>query len=333
MTHIDMQQTDLPPDSGPDGIAAAVFGGETRVFACLDANRIRNLPAMLEASELPHCCLFLGTLARDAGDAAPWLVELTPDHGLVRNLFTSAGPDAVRGESHAFAFWEAEPGIFLKTSMTLDQLRQHLRRFLRVRSLDERLFFFRFWEPAAAGVYFTGLDDRPDLIRRWFVTREGHWLDEIITARQGEDGPRLTRLRPVAMAEEGETQPGVFSLSEGDVHRLHNLRLTEDAGNLARLLRETFPDRLEDLDAAGLNAFTTREMGRMMSLGFRRKASLFMLLAWELHFGPGFERLDRSGTVAGLMSEQAARQTPEAERISALEIRMAELESELAAAG
>ena len=44
------------------------------------------------------------------------------------------------------------------------------------------------------------------------------------------------------MAEEGETQPGVFSLSEGDVHRLHNLRLTEDAGNLARLLRETFPD-------------------------------------------------------------------------------------------
>ena len=51
MTHIDMQQTDLPADSGPDGIAAAVFGGETRIFACLDANRIRNLPAMLDELE------------------------------------------------------------------------------------------------------------------------------------------------------------------------------------------------------------------------------------------------------------------------------------------
>lgn len=115
--------------------------------------------------------------------------------------------------------------------------------------MDGRIFFFRFWEPAAA-VNFSGLDDRPELIRRRFVTRENHSLDEIVIARPGDDGPRVTRLRPVAPGEQGRGQPGLFSLAEGDVQRLSDLRMNHDAKVLAGLLRETFPDRLAGLNEA-----------------------------------------------------------------------------------
>lgn len=84
MTHIEEHETDLPEEAP----------GSERIFACLDTNRIHNPPVLLESGGLAHCCLFQGPLAEDAGNSAPWLTELTPEHGLTRNLLTSAGPAA-----------------------------------------------------------------------------------------------------------------------------------------------------------------------------------------------------------------------------------------------
>lgn len=315
LTSLKATQSVLDAKATPETIAASLFAGTGRLIACLDANRIRNLPTVLAASGCDHLCLFTGALAEDAPEQAPWLVSLAITDRLTRHLLQSAEGRA----HHPFAYREAEAGIFLATDMPLQALRQHLRRFLRVRAQDQRYFFFRFWEPAVAEVYFTGLEDRPDLLRRWFASREGHAIDRIAITRPVEDRQSVTQLIPVDLgAATDEPQP-VFTLSPGDVTRLRQHRLHEDARDLAALLAQTFPDSAGQMAPADLSGITVREMTRMMQLGFLQKSNLFLLLAWELHYGPGFEQRDRQGILAQTMTAPL----PENERMALLRDRMA----------
>ncbi len=329
MTYIEESHLTLPPATPAPEVAAALFYAAPQVYACLDANRIRNLPLLLAASGLAHACLFQGALLEEAGDAAPWLVALDPEHKLTRDLFTPADKQAAgripaqKPAGHPFALWEAEAGIYLQTAMPLADLRQHLRRFLRVSAADGRAFFFRFWEPAAAAVYFSGLNDRPELIRRWFTTREGHVIDGMVIARPGPEGYLLSRLKPQGIGTVAEPPMGSFKLSESDIRRFMDLRLGHDAGEIARRLEAAFPDAAKTLGAQPLIDFTRREMARMQRFGFRKKAHLFMLLAWELHFGPGFEHRDPSGAVAALLADPH----PENQRFPLLEQRMIAVEA------
>lgn len=312
--------TRFPPDAGPEALVPPLLAGAERVYVLLDANRIANLPTLLEASGLEHGCLFQGELVEEAGRAAPWLVALHPGDRLLTQLLDRASkPGAGKPGPHPYAHLTAEPGIYFHSAMPLAALRQHLRRFLRVQAQDGRAFFFRFWEPKVAEVYFPGLADRPALLHRWFYSREGHAIEAISVARLGEDGaPQLLRLTPEGLAPDLAPQPGAFTLSEGDVARLQALRLREDAAELARLLAETFPETATPLGAAGLAQFSETTMARMMQAGFRKKAHLMTLLSWELHFGPGFETRDPEGKLAALMAAPG----PENERFAHLTARM-----------
>lgn len=312
--------TSLPPEAGAEALIGPLVAGAEQVFALLDGNRIANLPTLLEASGLPHDCLFQGELMEEAGRAAPWLVALRPGDRLLTQLLSRGrkpGP-------HPYAFLGAEPGIFWHSTMPLAALRQHLRRFLRVQAQDGRVFFFRFWEPKVAEVYFPGLTERPALLHRWLFSREGHAIEAISVARLDEDGaPRLLRLVPEGLERRLAPEAGPFTLSEGDVARLQALRLREDAAELARLLQETFPEAAAPLiaagGAAGVTQFAETAMARMMQAGFRKKAHLMTLLSWELHFGPGFERRDPEGRLAALMASPG----PENARFDQLLERMA----------
>ncbi len=127
MTHIDTSIQVPEPDIPAEDIAAQMFGASKRLIARLDDNCIRNLPTLREACMLDHMCLFRGTLSTDAGDAAPWLVELRPADILTRQSLNSAGS----GKKSPLAFREVEAGIFFKTTLMLAKMCQHLRRFLR----------------------------------------------------------------------------------------------------------------------------------------------------------------------------------------------------------
>ena len=317
--------TRFPPDAGPEALVPPLLAGAERVYVLLDANRIANLPTLLEASGLEHGCLFQGELVEEAGRAAPWLVALHPGDRLLTQLLDRARkpgagkPGAGKPGPHPYAHLTAEPGIYFHSAMPLAALRQHLRRFLRVQAQDGRAFFFRFWEPKVAEVYFPGLADRPALLHRWFYSREGHAIEAISVARLGEDGaPQLLRLTPEGLDPALVPQPGAFTLSEGDVARLQALRLREDAADLARRLADTFPETTTPLGAAGLAQFAETAMARMMQAGFRKKAHLMTLLSWELHFGPGFETRDPEGKLAAVMATPG----PENERFAQVMARM-----------
>lgn len=110
-----------------------------QTYALLDAAKIINLPERLESSGLEHRCLFQGAAYRDLGYVAPWLVRLEEGNAFTRGLFT-------RGDAY-WQLWDDKPGIFVRSSRTLGQMRQHFRKFTRVQDRQGKFYFMRFWVP------------------------------------------------------------------------------------------------------------------------------------------------------------------------------------------
>ena len=144
---LDSQQGILPRKVVPDALQQVLFGQhapstspKVQAYAILDAAKVANLPEMLERSGLEHCCLFNGAAYDQLKHVAPWLVRLEDGNGFCRNLFTRS--DA------PWHLWDAEPGIYLRADRSLSDVRQHFRKFTRLRDEDGKWYYFRFWEGA-----------------------------------------------------------------------------------------------------------------------------------------------------------------------------------------
>lgn len=116
-----------------------------RIYAILDAAKIVNLPELLETSGLPHRCLFKGNAYDELKDVAPWIVQLEDGNSFTRNLFTAS--DA------PWHLWDKEPGIYIRSRGTLEDMWNHFRKFTRVQDETGKWFYFRFWEPKVMARY------------------------------------------------------------------------------------------------------------------------------------------------------------------------------------
>lgn len=109
-------------------------------YALLDGAKVTGLADMLRASGLEHRCLFKGKPATELREVAPWIVRLTPEARLTRNLFTSGRMPG--------ALWDRQPGVFLRSNATLDEMWNYLRKFTRMRDQNGAWFYVRYWDPA-----------------------------------------------------------------------------------------------------------------------------------------------------------------------------------------
>ena len=135
---LDRQFGIWPKRCVPLMIEPALFGPDMhhdRSFALLDAAMIEGLQERLEGSDLPHVCLFQGKALEDWGHAAPWLVELHPQHDLTRDLFT---------HDRDGGLWGRNAALYLRSALDLTQLRDFLRKFSRIRDASGRWIQFRF---------------------------------------------------------------------------------------------------------------------------------------------------------------------------------------------
>ncbi len=312
---LDAQFGVLAKVSTPAPLTDPILRGQPHVFAVLDATLIAQLPMRLAGTDVPHACLF-GDAADRTADAAPWLVQLTPQDRLLRSLFTVDAPD----HPATWAFWHARPGILIRSDMPLDALRSHLRRFLRVKDTRGKDFFFRFWEPFVAPLYFGNLATRPDLIARWFRPRDGGRIDAIMAPDPGADDPGLWVIEPQNLPDGPHIPQGSFTLSDTDIAVLTQAQTRRQLDDMATLLARTFPERLQDMPRADLCHLTDTTVSRMMRYGFAQTDTLFRLLAWEVFHGPGFESRDPTGRLQAI----CATDHEEAEKMIHLAARMAE---------
>jgi hypothetical protein len=127
-----------PKKTVPDALREVLFGGPLATYAILDAAKGAGLPVMLADSGLAHRCLFKGEALEDLGDVGPWLVRLEETHDFTRRLFT-------KGDA-PWQMWDKEPGIYVRSAATLDELWRHFRKFTRVQDEVGKWYYFRFWE-------------------------------------------------------------------------------------------------------------------------------------------------------------------------------------------
>lgn len=187
----------------PAPLAQAVIGGipglaepatpPPATLALLDAAKHRFIPELLEASGLPHACLFQGQAAEAMRDVAPWLVALAPGHPLTRALFTDGDGPA--------DLWRCNLGPILRCAADFDEIRRQLRRFVRLRRAgSDEWLYFRFWEGHVLESLAASPGDHPSDLAAALLAPVGGapqaWLVPDAAARRA----MLWRLRDPALA-------------------------------------------------------------------------------------------------------------------------------------
>ena len=117
-----------------------------QVYMLLDGARDPALVDWLEHSGL-HCdCLYAGPLIPRLKAAAPWLARLEADAPASLELLR-------RGWGQAWGILLVAPA-----GLSMDQLRRHCKKFLRVRTEDRRVLMFRFYDPRVLSVFLPTCD-------------------------------------------------------------------------------------------------------------------------------------------------------------------------------
>ncbi len=116
---------------------------ETNVYTVLDGASVPELPQLLWEHEPENICLYRGELEPDMAAVAPYLVKLEYDHPFTK-LVCEEG-------------WGNHWGIFAITpaEVNIRDMRKHFRRFLMVYSPENKLIYFRYYDPRVLRIYLT----------------------------------------------------------------------------------------------------------------------------------------------------------------------------------
>jgi len=117
-----------------------LFGDpDVSTYAILDAAAIPNLLDRLADMPEESVCLYRGELGPDLLATAPYLVKLRLEGPLLRWLWEEG--------------WGKSWGIYVVSTLGLEPIRRHFRGFLRVRSADGAVLYFRYYDPRVLRIY------------------------------------------------------------------------------------------------------------------------------------------------------------------------------------
>ena len=161
---LDEQADAYPKICVPDMLHSVLFGQPDKntwlhTYAILDAAKVFGLDAAIASSGLDHRCLFKGQAQEDLGAVAPWIVALRDDATFTRHLFSHA-----KTKELPWFYWALQPGLYLRSAASIDDVRKHFRRFTRVPDENGKWFYLRFWEPRWISTLLRDMnkDDRTD---------------------------------------------------------------------------------------------------------------------------------------------------------------------------
>ena len=120
-------------------ILAILRGPGAAVYGLIDAAQDPEILALIQEGNCPFESLYQGESALVMASVAPYLIQLAPNTTLLETLI-------VRG-------WGKNWGIYIRSRMSLPDLRRHLRRFTMVELPDGESAYFRFYDPRVFRVY------------------------------------------------------------------------------------------------------------------------------------------------------------------------------------
>ncbi|WP_298258159.1 DUF4123 domain-containing protein [uncultured Litoreibacter sp.] len=301
---LDAQFGVADPKTVPDALYAPVFGqpeplefeleqaeGDPaavpplHTYAILDAAKVPSLPELLATSGLDHRCLFKGDAFDELKDVAPWIVRLEADHKFTRNLFTRS-----KARWH---LWDAEPGIYLRSRGTLDDMWAHFRKFTKVQDENGKWFYFRFWEiligegfepdvieqdVSLFGPLF--LPNRPS-VSSVIMYRVGLWK---ILKRTSDSALHEKRWKFNAQSKKAITRLKV----EADLHALAHV-----------VMKSIPPERGSQRKELRTRLVATGHL--FLRMGYKQREHIAKLMTWEALLGPDFIETYANGEVAQIV--------------------------------
>jgi len=108
-------------------------------FALLDAARVGSDMSDAHGLEPNGVNLYKGMSEESLSDVAPYVLPFGGSGGLAAWLVAKG-----RGKS-----W----GVFIETTVSIDEIHRHLRKFLMVRTEDGRELYFRFYDPRVLRIF------------------------------------------------------------------------------------------------------------------------------------------------------------------------------------
>lgn len=132
-------------DGDPAQYGGADDAPPLQTFAILDAAKFGAGASEIESCNMPFKCLFIGKAAKELADIAPYIVQLDPRNRFTRRLFKH--DPCLPEEMTSMHLWHREPGIYVRTRLSMEALWRHFRRFTRVRDDRGTWFVLRFYDP------------------------------------------------------------------------------------------------------------------------------------------------------------------------------------------
>jgi hypothetical protein len=131
------------PERHPDGARAMAtlqgLAAGAPLWGVVEGAHDDRIAHWIRSGDAPWACLYAGQIPDELVEVAPYAVRIRAGH-----------PGSLRLLEHG---WAKNWGIFVTTTVTLAELRRHLRRFLRVATEDGRRLIFRFHDPRVLRLY------------------------------------------------------------------------------------------------------------------------------------------------------------------------------------
>lgn len=138
-----------------------------RTYLIVDAylyTKIRGFFDLDLIDEIPVKCLFQGKAGEQLKAVAPYLIDLT--------LSEIAWDDKDKiSDFHKYYFdkqWHQGTGIFVRSTIGIEGIYQHFRKFTQLQDEHGKWYFFRFWEPKIFRDYMNDLSHQEGKIMKWF---------------------------------------------------------------------------------------------------------------------------------------------------------------------
>ena len=167
-------------------LTEAIFGklseaasGQGELYAVLDAARDARIYSSTRGLAGARC-LYEGEIPQPLAETAPYLVQLERGTAFTEWLLTDG--------------WGQSWGVFLSTRASPDEVRRHLRHFLKVKDDAGRSLYFRYYDPRVLRVYLPTCNEEElkllfgPVERFWCETEDGRSILEY-----QRKGPTLKR--------------------------------------------------------------------------------------------------------------------------------------------
>jgi hypothetical protein len=110
-----------------------------KTWAILDGARDERIVKAVDRSYQDKCCLFAGNISAELKGVAPYLVRFDRGEDLSEYVLENG--------------WGNAWGVFFSSSASLETLRKHFRKFLRVTDEAGRRLLFRYYDPRVLSIY------------------------------------------------------------------------------------------------------------------------------------------------------------------------------------